>query len=85
MFHRYFIKYEEKQATLEGKEHREAVHIWAFAAAGLFGRTGAGGRHHRVLTWVLCELNRDLEERLRRAAEDLGAGRIGLSSDESLD
>jgi len=56
MFHRYFIKYEEKQATLKGKEHREAVHFSAFAAAGLFGRTGAGGRHHRVLTWVLCEL-----------------------------
>jgi len=56
MFHRYFIKYGEKQATLKGKEHREAVHFLAFAAAGLFGRTGAGGRHHRVLTWVLCEL-----------------------------
>jgi len=56
MFHRYFIKYGEKQATLKGKEHREAVHFLAFAAAGLFGRTGAGGRDHRVLLWVLCEL-----------------------------
>jgi len=41
---------------LKGKEHREAVHFLAFAAAGLFGRTGAGGRLHCVLTWVLCEL-----------------------------
>jgi len=56
MFHRYSIKYGEKQATLKSKEHREAVHSLAFAAAGLFGRTGAGERHHRVLTWVLCEL-----------------------------
>jgi len=56
MFHRYFIKYGEQQATLKGKEHREAAHFFVFAAAGLFGRTGAGGRHHRVLTWVLCEL-----------------------------
>jgi len=56
MFHRYFIKYGEKKATLKGKEHREAVHLLAFAAAGLFGRTGAGGRDHRVLMWVLCEL-----------------------------
>jgi len=56
MFHRHFIKYGEKQATLKGREHREVVHFLAFAAAGLFGRTGAGGRHHRVLTWVFCEL-----------------------------
>jgi len=56
MFHRYFIKYGEKQATLKCKEHREAVHFLAFAAAGLFGRAGAGGRDHRVLTRVLCEL-----------------------------
>jgi len=56
MFHRYFIKYGEKQATLKGKEHREAVHFLAFAAAGLFARSGAGGRDHRVLTWVVCEL-----------------------------
>jgi len=56
MFHRYLIKYGEKQATFKGKEHREAVHFLDLAAAGLFGRTGAGGRHHRVLTWVLCEL-----------------------------
>jgi len=56
MFHRYFIKYGEKQATLKDKKHREAVHFLAFAAAGVFGRTGAGGRDHRVLTWVLCEL-----------------------------
>jgi len=56
MLHRYFIKHGKKQATLKGKEHREAVHYLAFAAAGLFGRTGAGGRDHRVLTWILCEL-----------------------------
>jgi len=56
MFHRYFIKYGEKMATLKDKELREAVHFLTFAAAGLFGRTGAGGRHRRVLTWLLCDL-----------------------------
>lgn len=53
---RYLIKSGDKRTNLKGKEHREAVHFLPFAAAGLFGRSGAGGQHQRLLTWVLCEL-----------------------------
>ena len=52
----YFIKSGVLQATLKGKEHRDAVHVLPFAVAGLFGRDAPGRRYHGILTWSLCEL-----------------------------
>lgn len=54
---RYWVKPNERQSTFKRSEHRDALHYFAFATAGLFGHDDVNRQgHHSALTWSQVEL-----------------------------